>query len=73
MCFFINAILKNKFCKYRQVFDETLLGLFLSRMRVLPFTTSLKLKELNYFESKDILEQVIESVSKNPILFLNSV
>jgi hypothetical protein len=42
-------------------------------MRVLPFTTSLKLKELNYFESKDILEQVIESVSKNPILFLNSV
>jgi hypothetical protein len=38
--FFVNAILKNKFCKYRQVFDETLLGLFLSRMRVLDFAIS---------------------------------
>ena len=44
LCFFMNAILKNKFCKYRPVFDETLLGLFLSRMRVVPFVSQVALK-----------------------------
>ena len=33
----------------------------------------LKKKELNYFESKDILEHIIESVSRSPIMFLNAV
>lgn len=40
---FVNAILKNKFAKYKAVFDETLLTIFLHRLKVisLAFTLSL--------------------------------
>jgi hypothetical protein len=40
---FVNAILKNKFAKYKAVFDETLLSIFLHRLKVisLAFTLSL--------------------------------
>mgnify|MGYP006950272810 CR=1 FL=1 len=55
---FVNAILKNKFAKYRTVFDETLLAIFLHRLKVLSlaFTLCLPQPELNYLESKDILD-----------------
>ena len=35
--------MKNKFAKYKQVFDETLLGLFLSRLKVLSLSQQLEL------------------------------
>lgn len=40
---FANAVLKNKFAKYKTVFDDTLLGLFLHRLQVhsLAFTLEL--------------------------------
>lgn len=67
--------MKNKFAKYKQVFDETLLGLFLSRLKVLSLSQQLELSQtqLNYLESKDIIEHVLELPSQNPIMFLNSV
>jgi hypothetical protein len=57
------------------VFDETLLGLFLSRMSILGilFSLNLKKEEFIYLESKDILEDIIEAPSKNPVLFINAV
>jgi len=39
----LNAMMKNKFAKYKQVFDEVLLGLFLSRMKVLSMAHTLEL------------------------------
>jgi hypothetical protein len=39
----VNAVVKNKFAKYKQVFDETLLGLFLSRLRILSMLSTLEL------------------------------
>jgi hypothetical protein len=71
----MNAILKRKFTKYKQVSDETLLGLFLSRMSVLGilFSINLKKEEYIYLESKDILEDIIEAPSRNPVLFVNAV
>lgn len=47
---YANAVMKNKFAKYKQVFDETLLGLFLSRLRIISLANSLELSvpELNY-------------------------
>jgi hypothetical protein len=71
----MNAILKRKFAKYKQVFDETLAGLFMSRMSILPLLFSLNLtkEEIFYLESKDILEDIIETPSKNPVLFVNAV
>jgi len=70
----MNAILKRKFCKHKQVFDETLTGLFLSRMSILGLIYSMNLtkEELIYLESKDILEDIIETPSKNPVLFVNA-
>lgn len=61
--------------KYRQVFDETILGLFLSRMSILGLVYSLNLKkeEFFYLESKDILEDIIEAPSKNPALFISII
>jgi hypothetical protein len=55
---FANAVLKNKFAKYKVVFEETLLGLFLHRLKVvsLAFTLEMSEVELNYLESKDILD-----------------
>jgi len=55
---FVNAVLKNKFAKYKAVFDDTLLGLFLHRLKVLSlaFTLELPDQELNYLESKDLLD-----------------
>jgi hypothetical protein len=72
---FVNALLKNKFAKYKHVFDEILLGLFTHRLKILPFATTLGLHvyELNYLESSEILDHVIESGSQNPTLFMNSV
>lgn len=57
--------MKNKFAKYKQVFDETLLGLFLSRLRIITLAHSLDLSEtqLNYLESKDIMDHVLEMPS----------
>jgi len=57
------------------VFDETLLGLFLSRLKIIGLMSNLELSrcERNYIESKDILDHIIELPSRNPILFLNSV
>lgn len=72
---YVNAIVKNKFAKYKQVFDETLLGLFLSRLKVMSLFNMLELSqpEVNYLESKDILDHLVELPSRNPILFLNSI
>lgn len=71
----MNTLLKRKMHKYRQVFEETLQGLFLSRMDIISLVHSLNLKkeEYNYLESKDILEDIIEAPSKNPSMFINSV
>ena len=67
--------MKNKFAKYKHIFNETLLGLFLSRLKILTLAHSLNLSgtQLNYLESKDIINHVLEMPSQNPILFLNSV
>jgi len=72
---YVNALLKSKFAKYKQIFDDTLLGLFLHRLKVLQlaFTLNLPAAELNYLESKDILDHVVESPATNPTLFINSV
>jgi hypothetical protein len=72
---YVNAVVKNKFAKYKLVFDETLLGLFLSRLRILCLLSSLDFTqaEMNYLQSKEILDHIIELPSRNPILFLNSV
>lgn len=72
---YMNAILKRKFRKQKQIFDETLLGLFLSRMQIMGilFSLNLKKEEIFYFESRDILEDIIEAPSKNPVLFINAV
>lgn len=71
----MNTLLKRKVFKHKQVFDETLLGLFLSRMSILGIVYSLNLKkeEFFYLESKDILEDIIDAPSKNPVFFINSV
>jgi hypothetical protein len=73
--YYINGLLKRKFSKYKQVFDETLMGLFLSRISVLGiiFSLNLKKEEYIYLESKDILEDIIEAPSRNPVLFINAV
>lgn len=71
----MNAVLKNKFAKYKSVFDETLLGLFLHRLQVhsLAFTLELSQTELNYLESRDIIDHIIEAPSVSATLFFNSV
>lgn len=33
--------MKNKYAKYKQVFDESLLGLFLNRLKILSLAHSL--------------------------------
>lgn len=75
IAFYINTILKRKYTKQKQVFDETLLGLFLSRMSILGiiFSLNLKKEEYIYLESKDILDDIMEAPSKNPMLFINAV
>ena len=67
--------MKNKYAKYKQVFDECLLGLFLARLKILTLAHSLELTatQLNYLESKDIIDHVLEMPSQNPIMFLNSM
>lgn len=64
----MNTILKRKPQKNKSVFDETLLGLFLSRMKILGIVYSLNLskEEFFYLESKDILEDIVDAPSKNP-------
>jgi len=70
-----NTLLKRKYSKQKQVFDEALVGLFLLRLKVLPITTSmincsknsgkpwLKEAETNYLQSKSILEDIISAPS----------
>jgi len=72
---FSNAVMKNKYAKYKQVFEEVLLGLFLSRMKIVSLAHSLELTrtQLNYLESREIMDHVLENPSLNRILFLNSV
>ena len=71
----VNALIKRKFSKQRPVFDEILLGLYLSRLKVIGLANSLSLlgHEINYLESKDIIEHIVEMPSRNPIMFLNSI
>ena len=71
----MNAILKKKVQKNKQIFDEALLGLFLSRMAILGliYNLSLKKEEFFYLESKDILEDIIDAPSRNPTYFINAV
>lgn len=72
---YMNAILKKKIQKNKQVFDETLLGLFLSRMTILGLIYQLNLRkeEFFYLESKDILEDIIDAPQRNPTYFINAV
>ena len=65
----MNALLKRKSQKEKSIFDEVLMGLFLSRMKILGIVYSLNLskEEFLYFESKDLLEDIIEAPSKNPV------
>jgi hypothetical protein len=65
----MNALLKRKSQKEKSIFDEVLMGLFLSRMKILGIVYSLNLskEEFFYFESKDLLEDIIEAPSKNPV------
>ena len=71
----MNAILGRKYQKHKQVFEETIQGLFLSRMAILGIVFSLNLKKEEFIclESKDILDHIVEAPSKNPILFINAV
>lgn len=75
ICFYMNTLLKRKILKYKQVFEETLLGIFLQRMSVLNMVHNMGLKgeEYSYIESKDILEDIIDVPAKNPALFVNAV
>ena len=40
MVFFSNTMLRRKFSKQKHVFDETLIGLFLSRLKALPIVNA---------------------------------
>ena len=85
LVFFSNTLLRRKFSKQKHVFDETLIGLFLARLKVLPIVNAMtsagqvwKQKffrdcELNYLESKQILEEIIAAPSQNPALFMSSI
>lgn len=42
LVFFCNTLLKRKFSKLKHVFDETLIGLFLSRLKILPVAKSIQ-------------------------------
>ena len=57
------------------MFDEVLLGLFLQRMNIFNFVHHLNLRKEEYFylESKDILEDIVDAPSRNPVLFINAV
>lgn len=59
----MNAILKKKIQKNKQIFEEALLGLFLSRMSILGiiYQLTLRKEEFFYLESKDILEDILEA------------
>jgi hypothetical protein len=85
LVFFTNTLLRRKFSKQKHVFDETLIGLFLSRLKVFPIMNSIhdlgrslnqrliKESEINYIESKDILDDIISAPSSNPALYMNSI
>lgn len=73
--YYMNAVLKKKFTKYKNVADESLLGLFLSRMGIMGiiFELGLRKEELIYYESKDIIDDILKAPSQNPVLFINAV
>jgi len=70
LIFAMNAILMRKYAKQKQVFDEMLTGLFLSRLALLPLAFQLNLckEELIYLESREVLEDILESAYRNPVL-----
>ena len=72
---YMNALIKKKINKHKEVFEETLTGLFLARMSVLGIVYSINLKteEFFYLQSIDILVDIFESPYRNPALFLSSV
>jgi hypothetical protein len=45
LTFYINTLLKRKMHKYRAIFEETLQGLFLSRLHLLPLIHALGLRK----------------------------
>lgn len=71
----MNSLLKRKVQKNKQVFDEIILGLFLNRMAIFNFVHhfNLKKEEHFYLESKDILEDIVDAPSRNPVFFINAV
>ena len=85
LVFFSNTLLRRKFSKQKHVFDETLIGLFLSRLKALPIVNAVvnlgrQMKqrffrdcEIHYLESKQILEEIIAAPSQNPALFMSSI
>jgi len=64
LVFFSNTLLRRKFSKQKHVFDETLIGLFLSRLKALPIVNAVvnlgrqtkqrffRDSEIHYLESK---------------------
>ena len=85
LVFFTNTLLRRKFSKQKHVFDETLIGLFLNRLKVFPIMNSIydlgkslnqkliKESDVTYIESKDILDDIISAPSSNPALYMNSI
>lgn len=85
LVFFLNTLLRRKFSKQKHVFDETLIGLFLCRLKAIPIVSQMvELQknldaplisdwETNYVTGKSILDDVIAAPSQNPALFLNSI
>ena len=83
--FLSNTLLRRKFSKQKHVFDEVLIGLFLNRLKVYPIMNSivclgmslhqnyLKDYEINYVQSKCILDHIISAPSQNPALYMNSI
>lgn len=85
LVFITNTLLRRKFSKQKHVFDEALIGLFLNRLKIVPFVqeltafarnTGVKLltdHQWTYLQSKQILDDIVGSASQNPALFLNSL
>ena len=85
LVFITNTLLRRKFSKEKHVFDEALIGLFLNRLKIIPFVQEILAFSLNtgvklmsdhqwtYLQSKQILDDIISSASQNPALFLNSL
>ena len=86
LVYFSNTLLRRKYSKQKHVFDETLIALFLNRLKIFPIVNSminfghssekqslLKDYEINYIQSKNILEDIIAAPSQNPAVYLNTL